>query len=199
MLDTLKVHDDNRIWKAFIHYILDHDERNAEHVPTLSGRAVFALNNALGAIGTMQQAMAQISAAETVIASAFAEIEDEFIEHIFSGSLSEDILVVSSGRKGKIRGVVFVKQSNGLYLFGTDKLSVIAGPYLSLDTSLSYARSYIRRSRSTLVSIKYAKTIPAAFIEDVVINSCPIIGTRFTLNGKLCARSDDTPYVEVEF
>jgi len=199
MLDTLKVHDDNRIWKAFIHYILDHDERNAEHLPTLSGRAVFALNNALGAIGTMQQAMAQISAAETVIASAFAEIEDEFIEHIFSESLSEDILVVSSDRKGKIRGVVSVKHLNGIYLFGTNKAAHIARPYSSLERCLSYARSYIRRSRSTLFSITCAKTIPAAFIEDVVINNCPIIGTRFTLNGKLCARSDDTPYVEVDF
>ena len=135
----------------------------------------------------------------TAVASAFSAIADTSVEHSFAGWLSEDTLGVSSGPNGTIRDVLFVTKFNGLYLIGSNRAASLAGPYLSLDTCLAHTRSYIRRSRTTLISITYAETIPAAFIEDVVTNSCPIIGTRFTLNGTLCARSDDTPYVEVDF
>ncbi len=199
LLDNLAGSDDNKVWKAFIYYIGNTNKPDASDFTELSGRAAFALSNAFDTLGTMRTAVAQISAAETALASAFAEIEDDFIEHILTGSLSGDILVASSGPGRKIRDFLFVRHFKGLYFVGTNKAKIIAGPYSSLDKCLKYAWSYLRRIRVKITRIVHSEAIPTTFIDDMVINNCPVIGTRFTLNGKLCARSDDTPYVEVDF
>ena len=132
-----------------------------------------------------------------VMSSTHADVEDIFIEDRDSGSLSEDIFEVSSGSKFAIRDILFVKKFNGLYFFGTNKALRIAGPYLSLDTCLSYVRSYMGSLRIRLNRINFSEVIPAAFIEDIVISTCPLVGTRFFLNRKICVRSLDTPYVHV--
>jgi hypothetical protein len=132
-----------------------------------------------------------------VMSSTLAAIEDIFIEDSDSGSLSEDICEVSSGPKVAIRDILFVKKVNGLYFVGTNKALGIAGPYLSLDTCLSYVRSYMGSLRIRLNRINNSDMIPAAFIEDIIISTCPLVGTRFFLNRKICVRSLDTPYVHV--
>jgi hypothetical protein len=198
VFDALSESDDNPVWKAFVRFICYPNPVSATDLSQWSDRSVAAVANALASVEHMRTSPEAISKEVNIVADSFSDLEDEFIDYIFAGPQSENLLIVFYGPIRR-EGAFFVKCYNGLYFTGsTDELGV-AGPYLSLDECLVHVRSVMfgRFKKKRLSGVVFSSPILIDFVEDLIVAACPVIGARFTLNGKLCARSDESAFVEL--
>ena len=197
VFDALSESDDNPVWKAFVRFICYPNPVSATDLSQWSDRSVAAVANALASVEHMRTSPEAISKEVNIVADSFSDLEDEFIDYIFAGPQTENLLIVFYGPVRR-ESAFFVKCYNGIYFTGsTDELGV-AGPYLSLDECLVHVRSVmVGRFRKRLSGVVFSPPIVIDFVEELIVAACPVIGARFTLNGKICARSDENAFVEL--
>ena len=198
VFEALSESDDNPVWKAFVHFICNRNQANAAALSQWSDRTVAAVTDALASVEQMRSAAADFPQSIQAVAASFADLEDEFLEYIFAGKQSETLLIVSYGRRRRETDAFFIKRFNDMYFAGSTDAAYIAGPYLSVDDCLAYAWSFVtEKCMNRLIGVVFHPPITSRFVDAIIVGSCPYIGTLFTLNGKLCARSDKTPFFEV--
>ena len=195
--EALSESDDNPVWKAFVHFICNRNPDNASALSQWSDRTVAAVTDALASVEQMRASAADFPKSIQAVAASFADLEDEFLEYIVAGTQSETLLIVSYGRKRGINAF-FVKRFNDMYVAGSTDAIYTDEPYSSVDDCLTYARSFVtEKCMNRLIGVVFHPPITSRFVDAIIVGSCPYIGTLFTLNGKLCARSDKTPFFEV--
>lgn len=198
VFETLIHKDDNPVWRSYVRFVCNCNLADAAAVSQWSDRTVTAVTNALHSVQTMRTSADEFSEASNAVADSFSELADEFFDHIVSGKQSETLLVVSYGRRRVESHAFFVKRFNALYFSGSTDEPYMAGPYLSLDECLAHARSFmVDRCKNRLVSVSFSPPVPIRFVEEIIVSVFPLIGTRFTVNGKLCARSVGTAFVDL--
>ncbi len=198
VFEALSESDDNPVWKAFVHFVCNRNPENAAALSQWSDRTVAAVTEALASVEQMRSAAADFPKSIQAVAASFADLEDEFIEYIFAGTQSETLLIVSYGRKRKGTDAFFIKRFNDMYFAGSTDAIYTDEPYPSVDDCLAYARSFVKElCRNRLIGVVFHPPITSRFVDDIIVGSCPYIGTIFTLNGKLCVRSDKTPFFEL--
>ena len=198
VFEALSESDDNPVWKAFVHFICNRNPKNAAALSQWSDRTVAAVTDALASVEQMRSAAADFPKSIQAVAASFSDLEDEFLEYIFAGKQTETLLIVSYGRKRKGTDAFFIKRFNDMYFAGSTDAIYIAGPYLSVDDCLAYAWSFVtERCTNRLIGVVFHPPITIRFVDEIIVGSCPYIGTIFTLNGKLCARSDKAPFCEL--
>ena len=198
VFEALSESDDNPVWKAFVHFICNRNPKNAAALSQWSDRTVAAVTDALASVEQMRSAAADFPKSIQAVAASFSDLEDEFLEYIFAGKQTETLLIVSYGRKRKGTDAFFIKRFNDMYFAGSTDAIYIAGPYLSVDDCLAYALSFVTElCINRLISVVFHPPITIRFVDEIIVGSCPYIGTIFTLNGKLCARSDKAPFCEL--
>jgi len=198
VFEALSDSDDNPVWKAFAHFICNRNPENAAALSQWSDRTVAAVTDALAAVEQMRSADADFPQSIQAVAASFSDLEDEFLEYIVAGLQSETLLIVSYGRRRRGTGAFFIKRFSDMYFAGSTDAIYVAGPYLVVDDCLAYARPFItEKCMNRLIGVVFHPPITEEFVDTIILDSCPYIGTIFTLNGKLCARSDKAPFCEL--
>ena len=198
VFEALSESDDNPVWKAFVHFICNRNPENAAALSQWSDRTVAAVTDALASVEQMRSAAADFPQSIQAVAASFSDLEDEFLEYIVAGKQSETLLIVSYGRRRRETDAFFIKRFNDMYFAGSTDAIYIDEPYSSVEDCLAYARSFVTDiCRNRLISVVFCPPITKEFVDAIIVGSCPYIGTLFTLNGKLCARSDKTPFCEL--
>ena len=197
VFEALSESDGNPVWKAFVHFICNRNPDNASALSQWSDRTVASVTDALAAVEQMRVSSADFPKAIESVAASFSDLEDEFLEYIVAGKQSETLLIVSYGRK-RGTGAFFIKRFNGMYFAGSTDAIYVAGPYMSVDACFVFALPFIsEKCLNRLIGVVFHPPITRDFVDDIIVGSCPYIGTIFTLNGKLCARSDKAPFCEL--
>jgi len=198
VFEALTESDTNPVWKAFVRFICNPGPEDYTALAGWSDRTIAAVTNAIAYVEQMRAAAKDFTRARIEVAACFSDLEGAFIEHILEGPQSEEILCVAYGFRQRHTESFFIKRIDIMHFVGTTNEIVPTGPYLSLEECISYVREYmIGRCRNSLVSINFTSPIPTAFIEEVIIAACPLMGTLFTINGKLCVRSSESPFLEL--
>lgn len=195
---TLSERDSNPVWKAFVHFICYRHPSDASAVSQWSDRTIAAVTDALASVEQMRALGDAYSKSMETVAASFADLEDEFLDYLVAGPQSETILMISYGRRPREIHASYIKRFNDMYFVGSTDEMGMAGPYLFLDECLSYFRKFmLDRARNKLINVTFSAPVAPSFIDHVIISSCPLIGTLFNVNGRLCVRSDETAFVEL--
>lgn len=198
VFEALTESDTNPVWKAFVRFICNPGPEDCTALDEWSDRTIAAVTNAIAYVEQMRTAAKDFTNARIEVAACFSDLEDAFIEHIREGPQSEEMLCVAYGRRQRHTESFFIKRIDMMHFVGTTNEIFPTGPYLSLDECISYVRKYMMgRCRNSLISINFTSPIPNSFIEEMIIAACPLTGTLFTINGKLCVRSSESPFVEL--